>query len=93
MTVRSEVSEGMMKTDNTEFWQLIVQTAMQRFRREVRLIYPRLTRDPGQVVVWHFTLGMILNVWVYLVLSRIIIRKLFFDIQLLSDIFTLCLVV
>lgn len=64
--------------DNTEFWQLIVQTAMQTFRREVRLIYPRLMRDSGQVVAWRFTLGMILNVWVYLVLSRIVIRNIFF---------------
>ena len=55
-----------------------MQTAMQTFRREVRLIYPRLMRDPGQVVAWHFTLGMILNVWVYLVLSRIVIRNIFF---------------
>ena len=69
-----------------------MQTVVQTFRSEVRLIYPRLMRDPGQVVAWCFTLGMILNVQVYLALSRII-RKLFFDIQLLSDIFTLCLVV
>ena len=55
-----------------------MQTAMWTFRREVRLIYPRLTRDPGQAVAWCFTLGMILNVWAYLALSRIIIRKLFF---------------
>jgi len=60
----------------------------------VRLIYPRLMRDPGQVVAPCFTLGMILNAQAYLVLSRIIIRKLFvFDIQLPSDIFALCLVV
>jgi hypothetical protein len=43
--------------NNTEFWRLIVQTAMQTFRRGVRLIYPRLTRDPGQVVAPCFTLG------------------------------------
>ena len=76
--------------DNTEFWWLILQTAMWTFRREVRLIYPRLMRDPGQAVGWRFTLGMILNVWAYHALSRIIIRKLFFDIQLPSDIFALC---
>ena len=55
-----------------------MQTGMQTCKREVRLIYPRLTRDPGQAVAWHFTLGMILNVWAYHALSRIIIRKLFF---------------
>ena len=71
------MSEGTMKTDNTEFWWLIVQTGMQTCKREVRLIYPRLTRDPGQAVAQHFTLGMILNVRAYLALSRIIIRKLF----------------
>jgi len=64
--------------DNTEFWWLIVQTAMQTFRRGARLIYPRLMRDPGQAVALCFTLGMILNVWAYLALSRIIIRKPFF---------------
>ena len=79
--------------DNTEFWQLIVQTAMWTFRREVRLIYPRLMRDPGQAVAQHFTLGIVLNVQVYLVLSRIIIRKLFFWHSITVQYFHLCLVV
>ena len=30
--------------DNTEFWWLIVQTAMRTFRRGARLIYPRLMK-------------------------------------------------
>ena len=44
--------------DNTE---LIVQTAMRTFRRGVRLIYPRLMRDPGQAVAARFTLGRTLR--------------------------------
>ena len=85
-------SEGKAKIKG--YMSVSDEEAHQRtFRREVRLIYPRLMRDTGQAVAWRFTLGMILNVWAYHALSRIIIRIFFFDIQLLSNIFTLCLVV
>ena len=63
---------------NIEFWQLIVRTAMHTFRNWVRFIYQRLTRDSGQAATARFTLCMTLNVRMYLALSTILIRIVFF---------------